>query len=295
MRACLFVCLVATGCGPSRATDCPGPAASQLFVATADGEILAFDAAAEGSPTPLRSVGMPGFSGPLAVDATSHELFGARGSTVDVHPSIAGEPMPIRTMTGLNGDIVGLATDPARRALFILTDNGLVGLTVVSEDDAGQVSWLDDLGGLIPAVALDPLHGEVVAATPYEIDVYPRDGLTGGPSRTHQANGGPLSAIGLAVDTLHDDLYVVIQVAQSGMRNLLVFDGATSGTAPPKNGISTVATGPVAVDCARGELFVATLLSNGQPGVNVFAADGSFRQIRHFELTSRAVGLALGP
>jgi hypothetical protein len=299
MRFFLLICLVAAGCSPSRNTDCPGPAATQLFVADDSGQILVFDASAEGNAVPLRTVGIPIFDGPLAVDTTSHELFAVRQHGIEVYPSIAGETTPLRILSGPPGpeSINGLAVDPTARVLFALTFSGVF---MFPEDGEGEVGSLGAVGGETDAVAFDPLHREVVIGTTKEIDVYPAD-LHGFPIRTHEAapdgsNGGLLTADALAVDTRPDALYAVTEEFQHHeAMSLVVFDGASYGTAAPLNTISMATNGPIVVDCARGELFAATVDASGQPGVSVFRADGSLTLIRQLQLQSFPLGLALGP
>jgi hypothetical protein len=291
IRARLLIGLLASGCAPARVTGCPAPANSQLFVVTA-GDLFAFDAGSDGAATPLRRVGTAGFAGPIAVDTTSHELFAVRDTTIEVHDSIAGDTAPLRTMTGLPppGSIVGLVVDPPHRALFVVTSGAV---TVLSEDGNGDISPIGQVAGATRAVAVDPSNEEVIVATGSEIDVYARDRLSSPPTRVLRnvptGYGDSLNAFGLAVDTQRDELYAAVELP-GGAHQLDLFDGAARGAAPTRTVATLDLTGAMAVDCARGEVFVGI-----QNGVNVLRADGSLQQIRQLQLPANPAGLALGP
>jgi hypothetical protein len=298
MRAFLLFGLLATGCSTPRVTGCPTPASSQLFVVTSAGDLFAFDAGAEGATMPLRTVGT-GFTGPIAVDTTSHELFALRGTTIEVYDSIAGATTPLRTLTGLPAaPIIGLVVDPPRRALFVLTKTNV---STVSEDGNGNVTPIPQIGGPVAAVALDPLNEEVIVATGTEIDVYARDRLSSSaPTRVLRSvptgYGDSLDAFGLAVDTQRDELYAAVELPGGvNVSQFEIFDGTAQGAAPSKIGINLDLTGAMAVDCARGEAFVGIQNTSGPPIVSVIRADGSLQESRELQLPANPAGVALGP
>jgi DNA-binding beta-propeller fold protein YncE len=216
--------------------------------------------------------------GGIAVDPVNNEVFVASiyNSAIVVYARTdSGNATPQRIISGPSTGLsapYGMALDPVNNEVFAVNGKGTITVYARTADgDAAPVRAISPVftDQSYPGyVGVDTFNNEIFvtnrnnSGTVNSITVFPRTANgAAGPVRTISgASTGMSSPMGIAVDTIHDE----ILVASCFNSSIVVYARTDDGNAPPKRTISGTSTGlncprGIAVGTVNNEIFVTNI------------------------------------